>query len=83
MCMCICVCMYVCMCVYVCVCMHACIRSTHMEVRGHLVNLWQSVLSFHHVGPQIELKFFRLGGKHLYPLSHFTCPNKEVFRYLS
>jgi hypothetical protein len=50
-----------------------------VEVRGYLENSCQSILSFHQADPLIELKFFRLGGKHLYPLSHRISP--DLFTY--
>lgn len=62
-------CMCVCMCVCTCVCMHVCMRV----YRCTYGNNWQElVLYFYHVGSCDQTQDFRLGGKCLYPLSHFT-----------
>lgn len=37
-------------------------------------NLWESVLSFLHVGSKNRSRVFRLGSKRLYPLSHLSSP---------
>lgn len=37
-------------------------------------NLMLSWFSFHHVGSGNQTQGIRLGGKHLYLLSHFTGP---------
>lgn len=38
-------------------------------------NLWEWVLSFHHVGPGDQTSDFRLGCKHLPLLSHVGAPS--------
>jgi len=45
------------------------VRCTHVEARGLL---WESVLSFYHVGPWDQTQVLRLGGKSLYLLSGLT-----------
>jgi hypothetical protein len=37
-------------------------------------NLWESVLSFQHVGPGDQAQFGKLADKYLYLLSHVTSP---------
>lgn len=37
-------------------------------------NLWESVLSFLHVGSKNRSRVVRLGSKRLYPLSHLSSP---------
>lgn len=34
----------------------------------------RSVLTFYHVGPRDQTLSFRLGSKHIYPLSHLASP---------
>ena len=61
---------------------HTCATATVWESEDNLENL---VLHFHYVGPRDESQGFRLGGKHLCPLSnlasphHFKMSNKMAF----
>lgn len=53
------------MCVYMCTCVHAIVSVCRSED-----NLWQSVLSLHHIDSGDWKQVVRLGGEHLYQLSH-------------
>lgn len=50
-------------------------RACH---RAHILrsedNLWQSILSLHHVGPGNRTQIIRVGGKCLYQMSHLGAP---------
>lgn len=40
-------------------------------------NIWELVLSFHHVGPRNQIQVFILGRKSPYFLSHLRGPQME------
>lgn len=44
-------------------------------------NLQESVLSFHHVGPEDRTQVVRFGGKHLYLLSPLSGPEQSVLNH--
>jgi hypothetical protein len=62
-------------CVCVCVCVHA---SVHTWRLGNSFRDW--ILSDHHMGSGDWTQVVMLGGKHLYPLSLITSPEKPVFK---
>ena len=64
----VCVCTHVC--VYLCVCVFIS-TMTYMEKPED--NLLESLLSCH-VAPRDWTRVIRFGSKHLYPMSHLTCP---------
>lgn len=53
------------------VCVHVCHRVHRLRSED---NLWQSVLSFHHVCPGNRTQIMRVGGKCLYQMSHLGAP---------
>lgn len=58
------------LCVFRCAHTSVC-HSIHVEIRGQL---WELVLSFHHVGPTDQVQVLRLESNFLYSLSHLTGP---------
>lgn len=48
--------------IYLFACVHACVQRSEDS-------LWESVLSFHHVGPRDQTEVIRFGSSRLYPLS--------------
>jgi hypothetical protein len=54
-----------------------------LRARGHAGkwedNLWESVLSFHYLGPGDRTHVLSLGGKHLYLLSFLVNPDQVSY----
>jgi hypothetical protein len=51
--------------------------TAHLSRAGE--NLQESVLSFHHVGPECQAQVISLGGAHLSLMSHLTSSVVFVF----
>lgn len=47
-------------------------------VRTSKDNLWESVVSFQYVGLEAQAQFGKLGGKHLYLLSHISLAHSVL-----
>lgn len=60
---------------------HSC-ASMPVEVRGYLwrsEGAWKPFLTFHHIGPENQTEFSRLGHKLHYPQSHSSWPSALCF----
>ena len=78
--MCVHVCVHVCACVVCILCVCMCVGTCRRHVWKSEDSLLESILSFYPVGSGAQTQVTKLGGTHLYPVSHLnTTPTITFF----